>query len=257
MSNENDNHSLREESKGNHIDWVPVFQEVHAGDNMVLKIIKNHAIKCKRFCTSNSEDPRELAIHNLKFGILGDIKIFIRHGVVAMSYVFPFKVHANMIPMMSIYISAYNQDSDFANLKMDPFEGVIYFEYKFFAKDYKLFSVDMFWRYFQDFEESIMFVYEMLEDISNGILSKEKIHKYQTYLISILMTLDNDFDMSNMFGLNGMEKEFPISFIDERESKRKKLKAERISDDDFEFFRLYHEMKARGLDFLNPEDIIE
>lgn len=158
----------------------------------IIQVLDEHELKY----TNDDKDPKHIelgfSMENKPFRI----HVILQRGKIIIKLGFPFRVQANAIAIMGIYISEFNSGSGtaFSPLTVDFDDGELYMDYSYMLEDPNRFDEKSFWVYMTSHINFALQIYTKVARISVGLLPRKDKKLYKELLKMALETIDGNFD---------------------------------------------------------------
>ena len=127
------------------------------------------------------------------------IYIILQNGKVILKLVFPFRVQANAIALMGMYMAEFNSSGTaFSPLSMEFDDGELYMDYAYMVEKTDEFDGKIFWIYMTSHIKFALEIYTKAAHLSVGMVSRRDRKLYKKLLEMALETINGEFDDDNV-----------------------------------------------------------
>ena len=126
------------------------------------------------------------------------VHIILQNGKVIIKLSFPFRVQANAIALMGIYMTEFNSSGTaFSPLSTDFDNGELYMDYSYLLEKPEDFDKESFWVYMTSHIKFALEIYTKVAHLSVGMVPRKDRKLYKKLLEIAMETVNGDFDDDN------------------------------------------------------------
>lgn len=142
------------------------------------------------------------------------VHIILQNGKVIIKLSFPFRVQANAIALMGIYMMEFNSSGTaFSPLSTDFDNGELYMDYSYVLEKPEDFDKESFWVYMTSHIKFALEIYTKVAHLSVGMVPRKDRKLYKRLLEIALETVNGDFDDDNTsYGTESLMSDFSDLF---------------------------------------------
>ena len=137
------------------------------------------------------------------------VHIILQNGKVIIKLSFPFRVQANAIALMGIYMTEFNSSGTaFSPLSTDFDNGELYMDYSYVLEKPEDFDKESFWVYMTSHIKFALEIYTKVAHLSVGMVPRKDRKLYKKILEMAIETVNGDFDDDNIrYGTESLNSE--------------------------------------------------
>ena len=127
------------------------------------------------------------------------VHVILQNGKVIIKLSFPFRVQANALAIMGIYMTEFNSSGTaFSPLSTDFDDGELYMDYSYVLEKTEDFDEECFWVYMTSHIKFALEIYIKIAHLSVGMVPRKDKKLYKKLLEMALETVNGDFDDDNV-----------------------------------------------------------
>lgn len=154
-------------------------------------VLDEHELKY----TYDEDEPKHIGIGFSMENKPFKVHVILQNGKVIIKLSFPFRVQANAIAIMGMYMTEFNSSGTaFSPLSMDFDNGELYMDYSYVLEKPEDFDEESFWVYMTSHIKFALEIYIRVAHLSVGMVPKKDKKIYKKLLEMALETVNGDFD---------------------------------------------------------------
>ena len=161
----------------------------------IRRVLDEHELKY----LYDEDEPKHIGIG---FGMDNkpfNVHVILQNGKVIIKLSFPFRVQANAIAIMGIYMAEFNSSGTaFSLLSTDFDNGELYIDYSYLLDKPEEFDEENFWAYMISHIKYALETYTKVAHLSIGMVPRKNRQLYKKILEMALETINGDFDDDNV-----------------------------------------------------------
>lgn len=158
-------------------------------------VLDEHALKY----SYDEAEPKHIGIGFSMENKPFKIHIILQNGKVILKLVFPFRVQANAIALMGMYMAKFNSSGTaFSPLSIEFDDGELYMDYAYMVEKPDEFDGKIFWLYMTSHIKFALEIYTKAAHLSVGMVSRRDSKLYKKLLEMALETINGEFDDDNV-----------------------------------------------------------
>ena len=161
----------------------------------IRKVLDEHELKY----SYDEDEPKHVGLGFSMENKPFKIHIILQNGKVILKLVFPFRVQANAIALMGMYMAEFNSSGTaFSPLSMEFNDGELYMDYAYMMEKSDEFDGNIFWIYMTSHIKFALEIYTKAAHLSMGMVSGKDRKLYKKLLEMAIETINGDFDDDNV-----------------------------------------------------------
>ncbi len=153
-------------------------------------VLKEHEVEHR----SNPDHPEVIYIELIHKEKTFNLEVSIEAGMISLILSFPFRVQANAISLMSLYLTEINKEKTYPHFNLNIPEGKITISYSYLCDHPERFYGKAFWFYILSMMQAAADEYDNLKNISTCIVPKQKKRIYEYIMAESLKSIDQMSD---------------------------------------------------------------
>lgn len=154
-------------------------------------VLDEHELKY----TYDEDEPKHIGIGFSMENRPFKVHVILQNGKVIIKLSFPFRVQANAIAIMGMYMTEFNSSGTaFSPLSMDFDNGELYMDYSYVLEKPEDFDEESFWVYMTSHIKFALEIYIRVAHLSVGMVPKKDRKIYKKLLEMALETVNGDFE---------------------------------------------------------------